>query len=209
MAKGKSPKPPLFQYQHSIVWKTYFKYQPSKGEGTKNAKTTLCIFMYKVDNNTYQRGWKKGRRWVKMKIVFTRWKCERMISNRYSPRYHASSTPWRENMLKMSHPNPSNTSRMLSRQLSFQRHIPRKDILNNSSAKGIKILFASKYSISIMAIGINMAKRTCNLHASGLHNLLKAERLWRHGIVSHIYYSGCLYSLQDHNIGVPTSQLNQ
>ena len=27
MAKGKSPKPPLFQYQHSIVWKTYFKYQ--------------------------------------------------------------------------------------------------------------------------------------------------------------------------------------
>ena len=38
MAKGKSPKPPLFQYQHSIVWKTYFKYQPSKGEGTKNAK---------------------------------------------------------------------------------------------------------------------------------------------------------------------------
>ena len=122
MAKGKSPKPPLFQYQHSIVWKTYLKYQPSKGERTKNAKTKLYIFIYKVDNNTYQRGWEKGRRWVKMKIVFTRWKCERMISNRYSPRFHTSSTPKRENMLKMSHPNPSNTSRMLSRQLSFQRH---------------------------------------------------------------------------------------
>ena len=38
MAKGKSPKPPLFQYQHSIFWKTYFKYQASEGEGTKNAK---------------------------------------------------------------------------------------------------------------------------------------------------------------------------
>ena len=74
MAKGKSPKPPLFQYQHSIVWKTYFKYQPSKGEGTKNAKTKLYIFIYKVDNNTYQRGWEKGRRWVKMKIVFTSYK---------------------------------------------------------------------------------------------------------------------------------------
>ena len=35
MAKGKSPKPPLFQYQHSIFWKTYFKYQASEGEGTK------------------------------------------------------------------------------------------------------------------------------------------------------------------------------
>ena len=93
MAKGKSPKPPLFQYQHSIVWKTYFKYQPSKGEGTKKAKTKLNIFMYKVDNNTYQRGWEKGRRWVKMKIVFTRWKCERMISNRYSPQFHTSSNP--------------------------------------------------------------------------------------------------------------------
>ena len=93
MAKGKSPKPPLFQYQHSIVWKTYFKYQPSKGEGTKHAKTKLYIFMYKVDNKTYQGGWEKGRRWVKMKSVFTQWKCERMISNRYSPRFHTSSTP--------------------------------------------------------------------------------------------------------------------
>ena len=35
-------------------------------------KTKLYIFMYKVDNNTYQTGWEKGRRWVKMKSVFTR-----------------------------------------------------------------------------------------------------------------------------------------
>ena len=56
MAKGKGPKPPLFKYQHSIVWKTYFKYQPTKGEGTKNVKTKIYILMYKLDNNTYQRG---------------------------------------------------------------------------------------------------------------------------------------------------------
>ena len=45
---------------------------PVKVRAQKNAKTKLYIFMYKLDNNTYQRGWEKGRRWVKMKIVFTR-----------------------------------------------------------------------------------------------------------------------------------------
>ena len=69
MAMGEGPKPPLFKSQHSTVRKTYFKYQPSKGEGTKNAKTKLCILMYKLDNNTYQRGREKGRRWVKTDSV--------------------------------------------------------------------------------------------------------------------------------------------
>ena len=38
MAKGKGAKVPLFQHQNFIVQKTYFKYQPSKGEGTKKSK---------------------------------------------------------------------------------------------------------------------------------------------------------------------------
>ena len=63
MAKSKGPKPPLFKYQHSIVWKTYFKYQPSKGEGTKKRQNKIIyIYVYKLDNNTYQRCWEKGRR---------------------------------------------------------------------------------------------------------------------------------------------------
>ena len=45
MDKGKGPKPPLFKYQHSIVWKTYFKYQPSKGEGTKKRQNKI-IYIY-------------------------------------------------------------------------------------------------------------------------------------------------------------------
>ena len=84
MAMGKGPKPPLFKSQHSIVWKTYFKYQPSKGEGTKNAKTKLYILMYKLDNNTYQRGrgkreevGKNRQRRIKTESVFTQWKCEK------------------------------------------------------------------------------------------------------------------------------------
>ena len=36
------------------------------------AKSIYYIFMYKLDNNTYQRGWEKGRRWVKTESVFTR-----------------------------------------------------------------------------------------------------------------------------------------
>ena len=51
-------------------------------------------------------------------------------------------------MIRMSHPNPSNTSRMLSRQLPFQRHAyAEENIPKNNSARGIKNLFASKYSI--------------------------------------------------------------
>ena len=49
-----------------------FDNEPSKGEGTKNAKTKLYLLMYKLDNNTYQRGREKGRRWVKTESVFTR-----------------------------------------------------------------------------------------------------------------------------------------
>ena len=45
MAKVKRPKPPLFKYQHSIVWKTYFKYQPCKGEGTKKRQNKI-IYIY-------------------------------------------------------------------------------------------------------------------------------------------------------------------
>ena len=36
----------------------------------------------------------------------------------------------------------------------------------------------------------------CSFHASGLHNLLKAKTLWRHGIVSRVYRSGT-------HVGVP------
>ena len=38
MAKGKGPKPPVFKYHNFYCSATHLKRQPSKGEGTKNAK---------------------------------------------------------------------------------------------------------------------------------------------------------------------------
>ena len=46
MAKVKRPKPPLFKYQHSIVWKTYFKDQPCKGEGTKKRQNEIIAELH-------------------------------------------------------------------------------------------------------------------------------------------------------------------